>query len=114
MKMKIGDRVFLTGGYDTKPEWLSGGTGYHGSIEKFIPGQNDTLAAVVRFEQPVVTSGLTANYAVLELRYEGTTWISSRETVHVELCDFVPDDIRWQDRQQGRWVESHATVLVTT
>ena len=69
--MKIGDRVFLTGGYDTKPEWLSGGTGYHGSIEKFIPGQNDTLAAVVRFEQPVVTSGLTANYAVLELRYEG-------------------------------------------
>jgi hypothetical protein len=114
MKMRTGDRVFLTGGYDMKPEWLSGGTGYHGTIEKFIPGQNDTLAAVVRFEQPVVTGGLTAYYAVLELRYEGATWGGSRETVHVELCDFVPDDIRWQDRRQGRWVESHATVMVTT
>ncbi len=112
--MRIGDRVFLTGGYEMKPEWLSGGAGYHGTIEKFIPGQNDTRAAVVRFEQPVVTGGLSANYAVLELRYEGVTWSGPQETVHVELCDFVPDDIPWQDRRQGAWVESHATVMVTT
>lgn len=97
-----------------EPEWLSGGAGYHGQIEKFISGQKDAMAAVVRFDQPVVTDGLIADYAVLELRYEGATWSGSRETVHVELCDFVPDDTRWQDRRQGRWVESHATIVIAT
>jgi hypothetical protein len=114
VKMRIGDRVLLTNGYDMEPQWLAGGTGYHGTIEKFIPGQSDRPAAVVRFEQPVVVGGLAGNYAVLELRHVGATWGGSEETVHVELCDFVPDDIRWKDRRKGKWVESHATVMVDT
>ena len=112
--MNIGDRVFLSEGHQIPPEWLSGGDGYYGTIEKFIPGQNDTPAAVVRFEHSVVTGGMAGDYAVLELRYEGATWSSRKRIVHVELCDFVPDDIRWQDRRQGKRVESHALVTLAS
>lgn len=109
--MRINDRVFLTGGYSRQPEWLAGGEGHYGVIDKFIPGKNEQPAAVVRFERPVTVDGLTAPYAVLELRYEGATWRARREIVHIELCDFLPDDASWQERRRGTWVESHASVI---
>lgn len=62
--MKIGERVFVGGGYDMAPEWLSGGQGYYGTIERFIPDQNDDLAAIIRFDQPVTAKGVTGEYAV--------------------------------------------------
>jgi hypothetical protein len=30
-------------------------------------------------------------------------------TVHLELCDFEPEDRPWKTRRQGTWVESHAS-----
>ncbi len=94
------------------PAWLAGGKGYFGTLERFIPGQNDNPAALVHFDEPVTAGGVVGVYAVLELRHEGGTWNASKETVHVELCDFVPEDRRWQGRRQGKWVESHATVTL--
>lgn len=94
------------------PAWLAGGQGYFGTLERFIPGQNDNPAALVRFDESVAAGGVVGTYAVLELRYEGSTWGAAEQTVHVELCDFVPEARRWQDRRQGKWVESHATVAL--
>jgi hypothetical protein len=45
---------------------------------------------------------------VPELRYAGAKW-EETGTVHVELCDFEPQAKSWQDRKQGKWVDSHAT-----
>ena len=106
--LEVGDRVRLSGGYDMEPPWLCGGAGYNGRVERFIPGQNDEMAAVVRFDAPISIEGITAEIAVLELRYEGQTW-SHTGTVHIELCDFDPPAERWQNRKRGKWVESHAT-----
>ncbi len=105
--MNIGDRVSLWGGYDMHPAGLAGGTGYTGEMIAFIPGQNDEPAAVVRLDQRITVEGAEGQIVVLELRYVGQKW-ESRGTVHIELCDFVPEPKRWQDRRQGKWVESHA------
>jgi hypothetical protein len=42
--MRVGDRVFLSGGHEIPPEWLSGADGYYGTIEKFIPGHHFIVA----------------------------------------------------------------------
>jgi hypothetical protein len=98
----------LSGGYDFEPAWLSGRESVEGTVAEFIPGQNDTPAAVLKLEEPITTEGVTGDVLVLELRHVGATW-EGTGTVHIELCDFAPEPKRWQDRRHGKWVESHAT-----
>jgi hypothetical protein len=106
--LNIGDRIQIGGGYDMEPQWLSGRQHYVGTVGAFIPGQNDTPAAVIELDEAVSFEEVTGNYLVLELRYAGAKWENS-ETVHVELCDFEPEEKSWHDRKQGKWVESHAS-----
>jgi hypothetical protein len=49
----------LSGGYDKEPEWLSGERSLLGVLEKLMPGQGPTPAAVVKIDQPMVPSRLT-------------------------------------------------------
>ena len=90
------------------PPWLAGADFYMGEILEFIPSQNVSPAAVVELDSPVSVEGSAGEIVVLELRYVGSTW-KDTETVHVELCSFRPPAKPWQSRQQGKWVESHAT-----
>lgn len=109
--MKVGDTIRLSGGYDMEPKWLGGAEYVDGSIEKFIPGQNSSPAAQVRLSSPIQVDEVRGEILVLELRYKETLWTSG-EVVHIELCDFIPEEKRWQDRKQGLWVESHATCII--
>jgi len=106
--LAVGDQVELSGGYDMEPSWLGGQSSYRGIVSAFIPGQNSQPAAVVKLGVPITADGVTGDVVVLELRYVGATW-KDTETVHVELCDFVPDAKASQLRRRGKWVESHAT-----
>ncbi|MXP29606.1 hypothetical protein GRI58_12345 [Porphyrobacter algicida] len=105
--LRAGDRVELRGGYDFEPAWLSGRVSLLGSVATFIPGQNDLPAAVVALDDSISVDGVRGSTVVLEQRYAGATWTETG-VVHVELCDFQPERIRWQDRRKGKWVESHA------
>jgi hypothetical protein len=107
ISLQTGDRVQLSGGYGFEPAWLSGRASVEGTVADFIPGQNETPAAVVKLDEPLTTEGVTGDLLVLELRYVGATW-ETTGTVHIELCDLQPEPKRWQDRRQGKWVESHA------
>jgi hypothetical protein len=107
-KLQVGDRVQLSGGYDAGSTWLADKEAIYGRDAKFIPGQNTEPAALIKLDEPLTGDGVTGDFIVLELRYAETKW-GPTETVHVELCDFEPEEKRWQDRQQGEWVESHAT-----
>jgi len=107
-RLTVGDRIWLHGGYDMEPRWLGGEKGFFGHIICFIPGQNETPAAVAKLEKPITVDNLTGDVAVLELRYVGAEW-KKQGTVHIELCDFVPEPEKWQERRQGKWSESHAT-----
>ena len=105
--LTTGDRIQVSGGYDMEPRWLNGKPGFGGTVRSFIPGQNDRPAAVVLLDEVAVFEDMSGKYLVLELRYEGAEW-AEKGTVHVELCDFEPEAKPWQDRRQGRWVESNA------
>lgn len=108
MKLQTGDRIRVGGGYDMEPPWPCGMDACCGTVKAFIPGQNDTPAAVVVLDDVVVSEGIRGRYLVLELRYAGAEW-KETETVHVELCDFEPEAKAWRYRRRGKWVESHAT-----
>ena len=106
--LRVGDRIDLTGGYEFEPAWLGGRDSITGQIASFIPGQNELAAAVVILDEVIIVDGVCGRIVVLEQRYNGATWIDEG-VVHVELCDFQPEPTRWQDRRQGKWVESHAS-----
>jgi len=108
--LAVGDRIQLSGGYDYEPAWLCGAPHHEGVISAFIPGQNSNLAAVIQLDRPITVGGTTGEVVVLELRFVGAEW-EDTQTVHVELCDFIPEAKAWQHRRQGKWVESHATYL---
>ena len=102
-----GDRIELSGGYEFQPAWLGERSSLMGVVATFIPGQNDLAAAVIVLDEPLCMDGISGAAVVLEQRYAGATWTSAG-VVHVELCEFMPEQKRWQDRRQGKWVESHA------
>jgi hypothetical protein len=106
--IRPGDRLALSGGYEMTPRWLCGKRSHGGTVVDLIPGQNDQSAILLRLDAPIEVDGISGEFLVLETRYVGQTW-SDTGTVHIELCDFEPERKRWQDRRQGKWVESHAT-----
>lgn len=106
--LTIGERLRLSGGYGPNPAWLSGKASVIGTLTEFIPGQNETPALVVQLDEPIIGESTSGSTIVLELRHADAKW-EPAGTVHVELCDFVPEPKAWKDRRQGEWVESHAT-----
>ena len=97
-ELRIGDRIQLSGGYDMEPEWLNGKKHYSGTVKAFIPGQNDSPAAVVDLDEPAIFDEIKGIIVVLELRHVGSKWENS-DTVHVELCDFEPEAKSWEKRK---------------
>ena len=120
--LKVGDRVIVGGGYDFEASWLAANPdGYSGRVAAFIPGQNEQLAAVVELDQTLVLSNgagavqgreVRGDFLVLELGHVGTDWSTPSPRIHVELCDFAPEEASWANRRQGAWVESHATYRI--
>ena len=108
--IEVGDRITLAGGYDYDPAWHGGRALHPATVIAFIPGQNDTPALVARLDAPISVDQLTGDIVVLELRWVGARW-EHDAVAHIELCDFEPEAAPWQERRQGRWIESHATVL---
>lgn len=106
--LQEGDRIRVGGSYYHSSTWLPEGESRDGTLAQFIPGQNESPAAVIRLDAPITAEGVTGDILVLELRYVGANW-NLTETVHVELCEFMPEPKSWQDRRRGKWVESHAT-----
>ena len=112
-RLREGHRVRLFGGYDMEPKWLGGKDAYLGRCSRFIKGQSRQLAAVVELDEEVTFDRTSEKTVVLELRYVGARW-GKRETVHIKLCDFVPEDKAWKERKRGEWIESHTSYLVVS
>ena len=93
------------------PEWTNGKKYHLGTVIKFIPGQNDTSEAVVKLTAPITAKNITGDIVVMRLRYVDARW-SQHNIVHLELCDFMPEDVTWKDRKRGVWAESHASYFI--
>lgn len=109
--LQVGDRIELSGGYDYDPIYLKNppATKRIGTVIQFIKGQDEELAAVVKLDQKISGKKITGDIVVLELRHVGQTW-QEPTPVHIELCDFMPEDKTWEDRKQGEWVEEAASI----
>ncbi len=112
-KIEISDVIKISGGYDFDPLFLKEPPSKErvGTVVKFIPGQNKEQAAVVKLQYPITAKGIMGDILVLELRYVDQTW-ETEGPVHVELCDFMPEDKTWKYRKQGAWIESHASIKI--
>jgi hypothetical protein len=109
-EIEIGSKIYISGGYDYEIKWLNGREGYDAIVKDFIPGQNKQKAMLIEFDEVVITADKQkGKYAVLELRYYEAEW-NNEEIVHIELCDFIPEKKKWDDRKKGVWVESNAKV----
>jgi hypothetical protein len=111
--LQVGDKIELSGGYDYDPLYLKNppASKRSGTVIQFINGQNDTPAAVVKLDQRISGEKVTGDIVILELRHVGQTW-QEPTPVHIELCDFMPEDKTWKDRRQGEWVEAAAIVTL--
>ena len=110
-QLNIGDKIELTGGYDYDPIYLNkpSASKRAGEIIQFIKGQNTTDAIVVKLGVVISGEKLSGDIVVLELRQVGSNWLDQKPIVHIELCDFIPENKTWKDRRQGEWVEAAAT-----
>jgi hypothetical protein len=113
--LQVGDKIELSGGYDYDPLFLKNppASKRSGTVIQFIRGQNESPAAVVKLDQSFSGEKITGDIVVLELRHVGQTW-QEPAPVHIELCDFMPEDKTWKDRKQGEWVEAAASVTIVT
>jgi hypothetical protein len=113
MPLKVGDKIELYGGYDWDPLYLRNpsSSARSGVVIQFIEGQNKCPAGVVKLDLKISGEEITGDIVVLELRYENQTW-DSPTPVHLELCDFMPENKAWKDRKQGEWVEAAASLRI--
>ena len=111
--LKVGDNIELSGGYDYDPLYLKNPSSSKrsGTLIQFIKGQDEYPAAVVKLDLKISGQKITGDIVVLELRHVGQTW-QNPTPVHIELCDFMPEDKTWKDRKQGEWIEAAATVTL--
>jgi len=107
--LKVNDKIEIYAGEDIDPLFLRNppANSRTGKVIKFIPGQNRRKAAVVHLDGIISGNKITGKYLVLELRYAGQSW-RTEGPVHLELCDFEPENKKWKHRKQGEWIESHA------
>ncbi len=111
--LEVGDKIELFGGYDYDPLYLENPASSNriGKVTRFIKGQNDELAAVVKLENSISGKSSTGNVLVLELRWEGQNWLTTGP-VHIELCNFEPEDKPWKERVKGEWMEAAASFKI--
>lgn len=111
--LEIGNKIELFGGYEYDPLFLKDPSANKrtGTVINFIAGQNEGKATVVRLDNKITGDNISGDIAVLELRYINKTW-DDPGPVHIELCDFIPEDKPWKDRQHREWIEAAATLRI--
>lgn len=109
-RLRPGDLVHISGGYEQPAPWLGGRSHVEGRVQALLPAATATgayvvvrLSEVLEVERPVSARG---QYAILGLRYRGATW-GSREVVAVWLGERQPESSF--DPSPSSAVESHAT-----
>ena len=112
-KLKVGDRIKLSGGYDMKPPWLKGGTGYFASVTGLFDNGiekrkgDERLSASIEFEDEMEHKGLKGKYGFILGRWEGQEWETSG-TVHCYITTIPVTKAGDITQDNSVWAESHA------
>ena len=109
--VRVGDRLRLSGGYDSAPRWLGTRDSIDGDVLALDGGNEAPQYAVIRLTEPISFEGLSSDIVTLRLRFKNARW-GDHGTVHVELWRDVPErgEISSSEaNDRRRWIESHAT-----
>ena len=107
--LKIGDRIWFSGGYDMEPQWLEGKDGYSGIVFGFKEFDHGRFV-IAKLDQKIKSSKLESDIILMQLRYKNAVW-NDTEHVHIFLCGEIPSveflSKEWFS-QNAVWMESHA------
>ena len=109
-RLRVGDRVRLSGGYEHEPKWLGARNAIDGEVLRFVARGGSKESAIVKLSTTLSADGISYDHVALDLRFKGAHW-GKREVVHVEVLDQLPD-LNQQSNVRGKWVESHASYEV--
>ncbi len=110
MKIKQGDRLKLSGGYDlsSRLKWLKDNEFYLATILDFINGGGDhQFSVLIEFDDEMEFEGLKGKYGLIDTRYVGQKWKEWR-IVHVHLIEEKFKSLKDRTKENSRWIESHA------
>lgn len=114
-RLKIGDRIRITGGYDMNPPWLNGGSGYDGVVTGFFENEiqkrhgDSAISVAIEFDNEIECKGVKAKYGYLLTRYADQIWESENHGIHVYLsklpisnsADILSKDLIWAESHAG-------------
>lgn len=112
-RLKVGDRIKLSGGYDMDPPWLKGGNGYYAKVTGFFDNGiekrkgDERLSASIEFEEELEFKGFCGLYGFMLGRWEGQKWETSG-TVHVHISNEPINNSSDITKSNSIWAESHA------
>ena len=108
--IKVGDQIWLSGGYDMEPPWLEGGDGYFATVLGFKEFEHGRFV-IAKLDQKIKSSKLESDIILMQLRYRNAIW-DDKGFVHVFLCGEIPLDEfvakEWFSSNTF-WLESHAS-----
>jgi hypothetical protein len=81
------------------------------TVLKYIPGQKSNDALVAKLNSPISCKSIAGGTIVLEIRHQCEKWMEGG-IVHIELCDFIPENLEWSKWKQGVWIEAAASYKV--
>ena len=117
-RLKVGDRIKVSGGYDMDPPWLKGGSGYIAVVTGFFDNNiekregDSAISASIEFENEVEYKGINGKYGFLLGRYEGQTWDAENHGEHVHISS-VPINSNTDIKEElSVWAESHASYKI--
>ena len=113
-RLKVSDRIWLSGGYDMDPAWLKGGRGYAARVTGFfdneIAGRTDEerMAAAIEFDEEIEHKGFAGCYGFILARWEGQRW-ETEGTVHLHIANVPITETSDIAKENNLWAESHAS-----
>ncbi|HSG42267.1 MAG TPA: hypothetical protein VLA72_03850 [Anaerolineales bacterium] len=112
-RLKVGDRIKLSGGYDMNPPWLKGGSGYLAKVTGFFDNDigkrkgDERLSASIEFETEMEHQGFKGKYGFILGRWESQEWETSG-TVHCHIAAIPITKSQDITENNSVWAESHA------
>jgi hypothetical protein len=104
--LRVGDAIWIGGGEGLEPEWLSGESGYEGTLRRFLAGPAAGWA-VVELDDAISVAGVTGRWLMLSLCHHDATW-GAKGTVNVILSAAEPRTMVTRKGPGIEWVESRA------
>jgi hypothetical protein len=112
-KLKIGDRIELSGGYDYEIKYLENPPARErvGTVINFMRNSRkfEDYSAIVKLDGLITANSVISDIIILSTRYENQEW-GYTGIVHIVLCLEIPKNI--ENEKFGERIEAAASYII--